>query len=95
MLVHTVRRYFINGIEYIMLDMYDNAEFLIMHNLLDLTHNYGDVFYNNKLYLDQICTENNISLEDKQYEAADLFTRSSGGVYILNDSAGCGKTFVQ
>ena len=52
MLVHTVRRYFINGIEYIMLDMYDNAEFLIMHNLLDLTHNYGDVFYNNKLYLD-------------------------------------------
>ena len=90
----TVRRYFINGIEYIMLDRYDNAEFLIMHNLFDLAHNHGDVFYNNKLYLDQICAENNIRLEDKQYEAADLFTRSSGGVYILNGSAGCGKTFV-
>lgn len=48
----TTMRYFINGIEYIILDMYDNAEFLIMHNLLDLAHNYGDVFYNNKLYLD-------------------------------------------
>ena len=91
---YSVIRYFVNNCEYIMLDKYDNAEFSIMRNLLDLSNSCGDVFYNNKLYLDQICNENSIILEDKQYQAADLFTRSSGGVYILNGSAGCGKTFV-
>jgi len=34
-----------------------------------------------------------LQLEAKQAEAAALFSEQSGGMYILNGSAGCGKTF--
>lgn len=34
-----------------------------------------------------------LQLEAKQAEAATLFSEQSGGMYILNGSAGCGKTF--
>lgn len=53
-----------------------------------------DQFTDNEEILDQICQEDGITLEKKQREAAIRFTRSKGGIFILNGAAGCGKTFV-
>ena len=36
---------------------------------------------------------NQLHLESKQAEAVSSFTKQTGGMYILNGSAGCGKTF--
>lgn len=38
-------------------------------------------------------SEKGLSLEDMQRKAVFEFTRKTGGMYILNGSAGCGKTF--
>lgn len=43
--------------------------------------------------LDDYLTANNIELEDRQREAVLEFSKSMGGFFILNGSAGCGKTF--
>lgn len=43
--------------------------------------------------LDAYLTKQGYDLEDKQYEAIVNFSKNKGGFYILNGSAGCGKTF--
>lgn len=43
--------------------------------------------------LDAYLTKQGYELEDKQYEAIVNFSKNKGGFYILNGSAGCGKTF--
>lgn len=43
--------------------------------------------------LDYYLKNNKISLEDKQREAVLNFANTKGGFYVLNGSAGCGKTF--
>jgi len=43
--------------------------------------------------LEAYMQEKGLQLEQKQIEAALQFTEQSGGMYILNGSAGCGKTF--
>lgn len=43
--------------------------------------------------LDALLKEKGLHLESKQREAVIAFNRSRGGVYILNGSAGTGKTF--
>lgn len=43
--------------------------------------------------LSSFLKEKNIALEDKQEEAILTFAKSKGGFFVLNGSAGCGKTF--
>lgn len=43
--------------------------------------------------LERYCSANGYVLEEKQKEAVLTFSKERGGVYILNGSAGCGKTF--
>ncbi|MDF2879639.1 MAG: hypothetical protein K0R54_196 [Clostridiaceae bacterium] len=43
--------------------------------------------------LDKFIKENNITLEDMQRKAVIEFSKNNGGFFILNGSAGCGKTF--
>lgn len=46
-----------------------------------------------KSELDKYCINNNIELEDRQKESVINFSSSTGGFFILNGHAGCGKTF--
>jgi exodeoxyribonuclease V alpha subunit len=43
--------------------------------------------------LDDYLAETGVQLEEKQREAVITFASGQGGFYILNGSAGCGKTF--
>lgn len=43
--------------------------------------------------LDTYLADNKISLEDMQRRAVVTFSEKRGGFYVLNGSAGCGKTF--
>lgn len=47
-----------------------------------------------KAELDKYLSAEGIELEEKQEEAILTFTKRRGGFYVLNGSAGCGKTFV-
>lgn len=43
--------------------------------------------------LDDYLNKNKIELEERQREAVIRFSQNDGGLYVLNGSAGCGKTF--
>lgn len=46
-----------------------------------------------KVDIDNYLLKNNIQLEEKQRIAVESFTENKGGFFILNGSAGCGKTY--
>ena len=50
-------------------------------------------FNGNPEVISDYCKKNGISLEEKQLEAVDSFTRTRGGFHVLYGPAGCGKTF--
>lgn len=78
----------------IALSNYEDAEKLIADNVfrLSMTKNWEESFPLEK-ELERYVTKNNIVLEKKQKEAVIRFAQKDGGFYILNGSAGCGKTF--
>jgi len=61
----------------------------ILRILLHPTMDFPDAAGRLEAYM----KEKGLQLEQKQIEAALTFTEQSGGMYILNGSAGCGKTF--
>ncbi|WCK57561.1 AAA family ATPase (plasmid) [Aneurinibacillus sp. Ricciae_BoGa-3] len=73
-------------------DIYE-AERKVASRVIALTHNSTKEFTNAEEDLNQLLKSEGISLEEKQREAVIEFTRGKGGFFILNGSAGCGKTF--
>lgn len=61
----------------------------ILRIMLHPTINFDGVEDDIQTYL----LANQLHLESKQAEAVNHFTEQTGGMYILNGSAGCGKTF--
>lgn len=51
------------------------------------------IFEDNLVYVEDYLRENNYNLEEKQLEAVVRFSKGTGGFFVLNGSAGCGKTF--
>lgn len=73
-----------------------NAEKSFAKNVVDLCKNSKQVFERSEVesVLDLICRKDNITLEAKQREAVIVFNMYDTGFFILNGSAGTGKTFV-
>lgn len=69
------------------------AECRIAQKALLLCRNAKENFKDVEADLNQYLTEKGIVLEEKQKEAVLTFTKGEGGLFILNGSAGCGKTF--
>ena len=70
------------------------SEKYVAKKLYHLTTKETDVFKNEvTVTLDKLLSERQIELEHKQREAVLTFARGEGGVFVLNGSAGCGKTF--
>lgn len=81
------------GITYVMRSMYYKAEADIAANIRTFLGNEISAFSGVESVLDGVLRENNIVLETKQREAVLRICQSEGGIFILNGSAGCGKTF--
>ena len=62
--------------------------------IIELKNTQRHNFENSTQELNELLREREIILEIKQEEACRTFTSSSGGFYVLDGSAGCGKTFV-
>ncbi|MDF2879647.1 MAG: hypothetical protein K0R54_204 [Clostridiaceae bacterium] len=69
------------------------AEKKVAELISELNKTATNNFSNVEEDLEELCKEKNIILEEKQKEAVIEFNRGKGGFYILNGSAGCGKTF--
>lgn len=73
---------------------FDNEERLIAENIKRLSHTEEwPVQVDLERTLDAYLKKHHIELEKKQREAVLKFTAKKGGFYVLNGSAGCGKTF--
>ncbi len=83
----------INEDDNIYLYSYYIAEINVAEKIIDIFLNKKSFFKNVKNDLDTLLEEKKIELEDKQKEAVIEFSQCKGGFYILNGSAGCGKTF--
>lgn len=72
------------------------AEESFAKNVVDLCKSSKQVFEQNEVegILDLICQKDGITLEAKQREAVITFNMYDTGFFILNGSAGTGKTFV-
>jgi len=77
----------------IYLENYYDAEHQVANHVNRIINSETPVPWDIKTELDNYCKKNLIELEDKQIEAVIKFSQSIGGFYILNGSAGCGKTF--
>jgi len=75
-------------------NMYE-IEKKVAKKLLDINSNKFIVHSKEKVeqILNQVCQDLHVELEDKQREACINFNVSNQGIYILNGSAGTGKTF--
>lgn len=69
------------------------AELKVAASILRLLLHQGIAFPNAESELQAYLQDKGLHLEQKQIEAALQFTEQTGGMYILNGSAGCGKTF--
>ena len=70
------------------------AEETAARNIYRLVNCTAGYFSNNQSVVEQVCKDMNVVLERRQMEAAIKFTSYRGGFFIMNGSAGCGKTFV-
>ena len=75
-----------------LLELYE-AEFKVAERVVRLSQSAKNDFTGVEEDIEKILQEENISLEEKQREAVESFAQGQGGFYILNGSAGCGKTF--
>jgi exodeoxyribonuclease V alpha subunit len=73
-------------------DLYE-AEFRVAKKVISLSNSEKSDFADAEEDLENLLKQEGIQLEEKQREAVLTFTRGQGGFYILNGSAGCGKTF--
>lgn len=73
-----------------------NAECTFATKVVDMCKKKIEVFTRDEVeaILDVICQKDNIELEEKQREAVITFNMYDTGFFILNGSAGTGKTFV-
>lgn len=69
------------------------AENIVAERIVSLSKYANSNFAHAKEDLDNLLKERNIVLEEKQREAVLEFSKGEGGFFILNGSAGCGKTF--
>ncbi|WP_180953901.1 AAA family ATPase [Bacillus sp. M6-12] len=69
------------------------AEFRVANKVISLSKSAKEDFAGAEEDLSNLLIQENMELEEKQKEAVLEFTRGQGGFYILNGSAGCGKTF--
>lgn len=76
------------------LTYYDAAEEQISEDVARLakTEKFTEAFPLKK-ELAKYLKEHDIKLEEKQEEAVHEFSKEAGGFFVLNGSAGCGKTF--
>lgn len=86
------QRIFVNGDKIFSYSSY-LQEVSIAYNIKRLIKSSTPIKSNLESFLDLYTKNNGISLEQKQREAILNICSSSGGVYVLNGSAGCGKTF--
>lgn len=83
-----------DGKKVYMLGYYDRAEHIVANAAHNLSKAEYEKFSCTEEELGNVCQEEGITLEAKQYQAALRFSRAKGGMFILNGAAGCGKTFV-
>ena len=69
------------------------AEQLVAYYIGEIIKNEKELNVNISEELSNYCKDRNIELEFMQKKAVLDFTKTSGGLCILNGSAGCGKTF--
>ena len=77
----------------IYLENYYDAEHQVSTHVNRIINSKIPIPWDVETKLNSYCKNNLIELEDKQIEAVIKFSQSIGGFYILNGSAGCGKTF--
>lgn len=72
------------------------SEINLATKLLDIDRNKRKIFTEEQItpVLDIICRQSNIVLEERQKKAVIQFNMYDSGVFVLNGSAGTGKTFV-
>lgn len=69
-------------------------ELSVAYNVLRLSNEeYFPTYVNIEQELDKYLKSENIILEEKQRKAVLEFSKYKSGFYVLNGSAGCGKTF--
>lgn len=69
------------------------AECRVAEKVMAITNSAKENFNAVEEELEMFLKESKISLEEKQKEAVIEFSKGEGGFFILNGSAGCGKTF--
>ena len=79
--------------KYIYKGIYYEAERCIVSAIKDLSLNERNKFSDTEQVLDDILSSMKVTLEQKQREAVLRICQAKGGFFILNGSAGCGKTF--
>lgn len=75
-----------------LIELYE-AEFKVAERVVRLSQSAKRDFTDVNEDIESIVREERIILEEKQREAVETFAQGQGGFYILNGSAGCGKTF--
>lgn len=78
---------------YVTPGLFYQAERDIVSGLTDIQLNERTPFSNVSDAITAVLQEQNVTLETMQMEAVQRICRAKGGVFILNGSAGCGKTF--
>lgn len=70
------------------------AEHKVAERIKALAQTHNEKFAHVLKDLESICSQRNLVLEEKQKEAVLEFAKGEGGFWVLNGSAGCGKTYV-
>ena len=86
--IYTDGRFYLKSLYY--------SEINLATKLLEIDRHKKQIFTEEQIapVLDIICKQSNIVLEERQRRAVIEFNMYHGGVFILNGSAGTGKTFV-
>ncbi len=82
-----------DGVEYVMTSAYYTAEKDIASSVRDFVANERMPFKAVQKALDDVLTQEKVVLEKNQREAVLRICEAHGGIFVLNGSAGCGKTF--
>lgn len=83
----------VDGTTYVTPGFNHKAENEIAANVRDFVQSELYPFTTLEQTIQEVLDEINVKLEDKQMEAVRRICAAEGGIFILNGSAGCGKTF--
>lgn len=78
---------------YVTPGLFYEAERAIVSGLTDIQLNERSSFSNVNDVIEEVLQEQGVTLETMQMEAVKRICSAKGGAFILNGSAGCGKTF--